>query len=267
MRNRKPQSCARLKSAVVCAAFLLLASPALGDNCVSGALNTLIGTTCDIGMVQFTFLSFTNESQQSGEAALTPQNVFMTVNASNPWNPSFTLSGNFTATAPGNNFAISDIDLDYWGRVFTPFPSVYPVVLYGVGAAYNPATVSINPTSSSTGWAYVSASNNLGPSSDSYGGAEAYYELSNESGVPTISTENPATVPVPSDYPWVISFSGFTDVTALANPPYTRASFNDVTSSFILEVQTPEPGSLALMATALCILALIAAVRCADPRI
>jgi PEP-CTERM motif len=85
----------------------LLAAPAMGDTaCVAGNLSGLIGTTCDIGTLQFTFNSVTTygNSYSAGNFTLTP--------VSNGFMLSFD-GGVESITAPANGVAIDYFDLHY----------------------------------------------------------------------------------------------------------------------------------------------------------
>jgi hypothetical protein len=251
MGNLQRRLGGKLKAAAMCAAFLLAASPALADPCTSGTLNTLVGTTCDIGRLQFTFTGFVSFAEDNEQAQLFPQNVFLTVNGSDPLNPSFTLSGNFTATQPGNNGAYQYFELDYAARVLTPASSPYPYVLSGLGAAYDPATVNLDQTSTNAS-AFVNFSNclNSAPSTCPTQ-ADAYLDW--PSAVPG---QNPGILEIPAEWR-MTAFTGSTNDYVMACEGYTSVSFSNTTASYSLVRVTPEPGSLALLGTALGILTLL----------
>jgi len=250
MRDPLRPLCGKLKAPVMCAVLLLAARPAsagtLAGACTSGTLDTLIGTTCDIGLLQFTFTGYVSFSEDNGQARLLPQDVSLTANGSDPLNPSFMLSGNFAATQPGNGGAYQYFELDYSATVLNPTSSPYPYVLSGLGAAYDPATVSLDPTSPD-GSGFVNFSNCLSylPSTCPTQ-ADAYLDAYGA----TVWGQNPGTLDIPVDG-GMTAFTGSTNDYVMASEGYTSVSFNDTTASFSLAQATAEPGSLALLATAL----------------
>jgi hypothetical protein len=100
-----------LKKSVVLAAFLTLTPPAFADTlCSSGTLDSVIGTTCDIGSFQFTFTGWNAENLLAREAPYTPpfeydyspgppasEFNFM------PISNGFTISGSVQVVGPGNS--------------------------------------------------------------------------------------------------------------------------------------------------------------------
>jgi len=252
MGDLQRRLCGKLKAAAMCAVFLLVAGPAWADTCTSGTLNTLIGTTCDIGLLQFTFTGYVSFALDNGQARLLPQSVFLTVNGSDPLNPSLTLSGNFTASQPGNDGAYQYFELDYAATVLTPASSPYPYLLSGLGAAYDPAMVTLVQASTNAS-AFINFSNcfNSGPLNCPTQ-ADAY--LNWPSALPG---QNPGTLDIPTDA-GVTAFTGSTNDYVMACEGYTNVSFNNTTASYRLDgPATPEPASLALFATALGIFALL----------
>src|SRR4051812_25658542 len=65
--------------------------------CISGSVDTIVGTTCTIGDKSFDFLSFDTTGSISAS-----QLQFL-VDASDPLAPSFTLAGTITATGSATN--------------------------------------------------------------------------------------------------------------------------------------------------------------------
>ena len=60
------------------------------------------------------WFAMTYRSFSDGGLALSPQDVLLSPNPTNPLEPSFTLSGNLTAAeAPGTSFAEQYVELDY----------------------------------------------------------------------------------------------------------------------------------------------------------
>jgi hypothetical protein len=255
MGNLPRRLCGKLKASAMCAVLFLAARPALADTCTSGMLNTLMRSTCDIGLLQFTFYGYQNSpSWNNGQALLTPQNVFLTVNGSDPLNPSFTLSGNFTASQPGNDGAYQYFELDYTATVLTPASSPYPYVLAGLGAAYGPATIDWVQTSTDAS-AFVNFSNCLSP-------VPLHCPLQADAYLDGWSTavwgQNPGTLDLPVDgESGMTAFTGNTNDYVMASGGYISVSFNNTTASFSIDPVAAEPGSLALLATALGIFALL----------
>jgi hypothetical protein len=253
VRDFQRRLCGKLTGFAMCAVFLLVARPAWADTCTSGTLNTLIGTTCDIGLLQFTFTaSYNLGSEGNSQAALLPQDVFLTVNGSDPLNPSFTLNGNFTASQPGNGGAYQYFELDYTATVLTPESSPYPYVLVGLGAAYDPKTVIMDQTSTNAS-AFINFSNCFNSSPlHCPTQADAYLTAYGTPG----PGQNPGTLDIPVQW-GVTAFTGNTNDYVMASEGYISVSFNNTTASFSIDDAVAEPGSLPLLATALAAFALL----------
>jgi hypothetical protein len=79
-------------------ADLLAVAPA----CVSGPLDAFLGTSCTIGNALFTFQeSFSQGNFNNQNPPLSPTDILFSVDASDPFHPGFTLTGDF-ASVPIN---------------------------------------------------------------------------------------------------------------------------------------------------------------------
>jgi hypothetical protein len=146
----------RLRILVLCCASVL---PALawGDACQTTSVSNLLGTSCTIGNVDYTFgtSAFTSDSVTNGVsgAGIAASSLIFVPNSSNPLNSSFTISGPLSVTATGLGNSTGQAFTLLW----TATPTSSSVVF---GSATNTLVNAIVPDASSYG--FVSAGNNLG---------------------------------------------------------------------------------------------------------
>jgi hypothetical protein len=95
---------AALRILFLCCASML-PTMAWGDGCSSTTVSNLLGTSCSIGDVNYTFGSagFTSDSVVNGVsgAGIAASSLIFTPDATNPLDPSFTITGPLSVTASG----------------------------------------------------------------------------------------------------------------------------------------------------------------------
>jgi len=130
---------------------------AWGDGCTSTSVSNLLGTSCSIGEVKYAFGSsaFTSNSLINGVsgAGIPATSLIFTPDATNPLDPSFTISGALSVTANGTGNSTQQLFTLLW----TATPTNNSLAF---GSATNTINNAIVPGGSNYG--LVNAGNNLG---------------------------------------------------------------------------------------------------------
>src|SRR5215469_3114551 len=100
------------KAIVRCTVILgVLCSPSLtlASSCPTTTVNNLIGTSCSIGDVNFSFLNAGEDSF----IGISASDITLVPDGSNPLAPSFTLTGPFTETANSSNSGFASQEFNF----------------------------------------------------------------------------------------------------------------------------------------------------------
>ncbi|HXJ96016.1 MAG TPA: PEP-CTERM sorting domain-containing protein [Terriglobia bacterium] len=230
------------KALVIALAFV---SSALADNtCAGGTVESVLGATCDIGTLKFTFTGY--RSFSDGGLALSAQDVLLSPNPTSPLEPSFTLSGNLTAAeAPGSSFAEQYVELDYTA-VTVSSGGRYPYVVAALGTSFDSGAGNFQfDPSNPFGSGLLAVGNCVGTPSicDAGAGSATAAQILDGQLVVTNSFPNPDLV----SFAPLSEFSGLAYVNIWASGGVTTVSIHDSTASFDVNLATPEPGTLGLM--------------------
>jgi hypothetical protein len=139
----------RVSRVAVLGCLCLVPSMAFANSCATGALSSLIGTTCAIGDVSFAF----SPSSQDNFSGVSANSIIFTPDTSSPLNPAFFLSGPFSVTATGSGTLSSENFSLLW------VPSILDPSLQITGATallVNPVV----PLAPSSG--FINGGNNFG---------------------------------------------------------------------------------------------------------
>ena len=218
--RRAPSHCA-----LILIVLVLSASPALADSdCAAGSLSTVMGTTCNIGSLQFTFSDYTASSW-------TPSNFTLT-----PVSNGFTLS--FDGGAQSITGPTSSISYDYFELYYyvTDLTGVLTGESVSGGELLTSGGTSIPPFAEYYGYTCPLGSDcetRIGAFADSNGGPTSYAYGD----------------PFSSGYAYAAPFSLEAGFGATASWDGTPTTFTYTSTP------VPEPGSLLLFATGLASLA------------
>jgi len=146
-----------LRILVLACAAALLPTLAWGDACQQTSVSNLIGTTCTIGDVAYTFGSsaFSSASVINGVdgSGIDASALLFTPDASSPLDPSFTISGPLSVTATGLGNSTQQLFTLLWAAAPTDNSLAF-------GSATNSLIGATVPGAPSFG--FVNAGNNLG---------------------------------------------------------------------------------------------------------
>lgn len=213
--------------------------------CAAGSLANLMGTTCDIGSLEFTFTGFLGDNY-----AIDTIGASQTLLYDTPYSP-----GDFTFTPVAGGFTLT---LNQGAQTITA-----PVVTQGTSQAFDDAALQFTATDldgnfvgtavagtiSDTGNSNLNDSAGIFGSLVNYPGDGVSYYLEQINGIPLAGTENVG--------PPFASGTGAFEPFALQAETGTAywAGSSTITFDTVDADATPEPTSLALLASSLAFLA------------
>jgi hypothetical protein len=206
--------------------FLIFSpSPSFATSCPTASLNTLIGTTCSIGEVSFSFLT----DSFSG-MGVTANSILFTPNSSNPLAPDFVLSGPFSVTATGLGQTSTQFFSFFW------MPKSLDPSFQITGAT----SLLIDPlVPKAPSFGFIAGGNNLGFTNATF-----------QTGGPNV---NPSTASISqSELHFPDAYFGFVSVED-GTGNGAKASVGGMEHQYNLAL-VPEPSSLLLLATSLVLL-------------
>jgi len=229
-------------------AAALLPALAWADACQQTSVSSLVGTSCTIGDVAYTFGSgaFASTSVINGVvgSGIDASSLLFTPDDSNPLAPIFTISGPLSVTATGLGNATQQLFTLLWAAA----PTDGSLAFGGATNALIGATVPGAPS-----FGFVNAGNNLGDPSFTNAILETGFPAVNPS---STSLDSASSIPVDG----LFADLGVSDGTGAG----ATASATGLSYQYQL-VPAPEPSVLLLMGTALLSL-IIVKKACLHPR-
>lgn len=223
-----------LRILVIGWAAALLPALAWGDPCQQTSVSNLIGTSCTIGDVAYSFgnTAFSSTSVINGVAGsgIDASSLMFTPDASNPLDPSFTISGPLSVTATGLASSTEQLFVLLWAATPTDNSLAF-------GSATNSLLGATVPGAPSFG--FVSAGNNLGDPSFTNAFVETGVPSANPS---STSLDSASTIPVDG----LFADLGVADGTGTG----ATASASGLSYQYVM-VPTPEPSVLLLLGSGL----------------
>jgi hypothetical protein len=226
-----------MKTTLLALVILTCTISAVASDCPTATLNNLLGSSCSIGDVQFTFTSYTNSPNQAPPSA-----VMFTPDRSNPEDPSFTLTGDFAADQSGpSSYGVEfGFDLNFQAEAVGQY-------LYLTGLAVELGGVNVSPMPNPSGLNEIALSNCVG-SCPSWEEAVAYV-LNSQNFIEGL--EGTASI-----YPIRFTDASLEGYDDAFNPLGSALTgFGSATASFAVDPRTPEPAAIVLTGTGLLLLA------------